>query len=591
MSAVDKVKKSDVPLFYNKQAFVRNRNGLCVNAEELTRSSFFKAALKMYLNNLREKDSPLMEIFKDTPHKTTQYKSILQLLQHLAVMEKSSVIESAPALAHFFHDSYRLFLFIESFYNYWRRFERFFIYYVSDDEKKARLTPYLTFSETIEHLNHLVRSVYRDIERRISGRSPRVYRQIPAACQVGLIVTKENWPCPEEYSFLKDIHFIRQILLEPPLIIDPLMNKRAGSFKKVNVNPLDSLHIDSERWLCYPARVGELVIHLYFRDKFMNLGTSLINLFDLAWDEALERKPDAIYLFGIPTKKMDHFGDNKTVFYEDEKNDLLIGAVSDDDFYGYFGYAKKMMLTLHNIIMMKRGRLPVHGAMARITLKDGVSANAVIMGDSGTGKSETLEAFRVLGEKYLREITIIFDDMGSLELSDGKIAAYGTETGAFVRLDDLKPDFAFCNIDRSIIMSPQKINARAVLPITLIEEVLRGYGVDYFLYANNFEDIDEDHPYLERFSSIDEAIHLFREGARMAKGTTAEKGLVHSYFANVFGPTQYRELHEPIAKRFFEKMFDSGIFVGQLRTRLGIAGLESEGPETAARALFEAIKG
>jgi len=196
-----------------------------------------------------------------------------------------------------------------------------------------------------------------------------------------------------------------------------------------------------------------------------------------------------------------------------------------------------------------------------------------------------------LSEKYLREIIIVFDDMGSLEIREGEVVAYGTETGAFVRLDDLNADFAFGNIDRSIIMSPQKINARAVLPITLIEEVLRGYSVDYLLYANNFEDVDEEHPYLERFESLEEAIHVFREGARMAKGTTTEKGLVHSYFANVFGPTQFRELHEPIAKRFFEKMFDSGVYVGQLRTRLGIAGLEREGPEAAAKALFEMVRG
>ena len=33
-----------------------------------------------------------------------------------------------------------------------------------------------------------------------------------------------------------------------------------------------------------------------------------------------------------------------------------------------------------------------------------------------------------------------------------------------------------------------------------------------------------------------EAIEVFKRGARMAKGTTTEKGLVNSYFANPFGP-------------------------------------------------------
>ena len=583
------MKERSEPLFCNSQVFVRSREGVCADSRELTHSSVFKEALFMYLENLRQKDSTLMDIFKDLSA-GDQYTTALELIQKLAVMEKEDLINDAPHLAPFFNESYLLFQFVEQFYNYWRRYERFFIYYTTDEEKESGRTPYLTFSETIEHLNHLVRSVYRDVGRRINGRSPRVYRQVPAACQVGLIVTRETWPCPEKYSIIKDIPFIRQILLEPPLIIDPLTNTRSGSFKKVDVNPLKGLELETGRWLCYPARVGELVIHLYFKDKFMNLGTALINLFDLAWDDEVKRKPDAIYLFGIPTEKMERFGSNKTVFYEDDENDLLVGAIPDDDSFGYFGYAKKMMLTLHNIIMMKRGRLPVHGAMAKITLKDGKSANIVIMGDSGTGKSETLEAFRRLGEKYLREIIIVFDDMGSLEIKEDRIAAYGTETGAFVRLDDLNADFAFGNIDRSIIMSPQKINARAVLPITLIEEVLKGYRVDYLLYANNYEDVDDEHPYLERFQSVDDAIHVFREGARMAKGTTSEKGLVHSYFANVFGPAQYKDIHEPIAERFFEDMFRRGIVVGQMRTRLGIPGLEKDGPEAAAKALFELIR-
>ncbi len=48
---------------------------------------------------------------------------------------------------------------------------------------------------------------------------------------------------------------------------------------------------------------------------------------------------------------------------------------------------------------------------------------------------------------------------------------------------------------------------------------------------------------------------------------------------------------QPISERFFEEMFNSGVFVGQLRTRLGIPSLEKEGPDEAAKALFEVIRG
>ena len=95
-----------------------------------------------------------------------------------------------------------------------------------------------------------------------------------------------------------------------------------------------------------------------------------------------------------------------------------------------------MTLTLHNLVMIKRGYLPIHGAMVNIELKDGKTANVVIMGDSGAGKSESLEAFRTLSEDYISNMTIIFDDMGTFKEVDGKIYGYGTEIGAFVRLDD-----------------------------------------------------------------------------------------------------------------------------------------------------------
>ena len=75
----------------------------------------------------------------------------------------------------------------------------------------------------------------------------------------------------------------------------------------------------------------------------------------------------------------------------------------------------------------------------------------------------------------------------------------------------------------------------------------------------------------------------------MAKGTTTEKGLVHTYFANLFGPPQYRELHDRLARKYFNKLFAEKMYVGQLRTRLGIEGYEAKGPETAAKALLQAI--
>jgi hypothetical protein len=169
------------------------------------------------------------------------------------------------------------------------------------------------------------------------------------------------------------------------------------------------------------------------------------------------------------------------------------------------------------------------------------------------------------------------------------VHGYGTEIGAFIRLDDLQQGYAFGQIDRAIIMSPHKVNARVVLPVTTIEEVLNGYTLDYLLYANNYEEVDDSHPAVERFGSADQALAVFREGAAMAKGTTTSSGLGHSYFANIFGAPQYREVHEKLAVKTFEAAFSSGVWVGQVRTRLAVPGYEFKGPEEAARALLGLI--
>ncbi len=242
----------------------------------------------------------------------------------------------------------------------------------------------------------------------------------------------------------------------------------------------------------------------------------------------LSRRPDAVYLFGDPTNGLDGIAEMPTVFAEDAANGMFVAAVPNRREYGYFGYLKKMVLTLHNAIKMKQGRLPFHGALLSIQLMGGRGANILLMGDTGAGKSETIEALRGMAEAQIRELSIVADDMGSLELRDDGVMAYGTEIGAFLRLDDLSPGFAFGQIDRAIIMSASRMNARIVLPVIDYASVVRGVRLDAVLYANNYEEVDDDHPVLERFGAVGEALKVFRDGTSMSKGTTTSMGLVHT---------------------------------------------------------------
>jgi energy-coupling factor transporter ATP-binding protein EcfA2 len=576
---------------HKDKVVIRLTDRLCDTPAELLSSKIFTHILTNAIKTLTQRHSRLIGIFNKQDIEAEDIQLLVETLKFLTKLPADLVPRVLMGSEQFFRNTNLLNDFVEYIYNYWREYHRLIICESEGDQADQR--PYRTFNNTIETLTNVVRSTYRDIQENITGNHPRIYRQVRAGAEIAAIALAKDIPYPDKISQkLNAVSIIRQVLIYPPLIFSPPTNKRSGTFERVDRNPLDDIEINHKDWLCYPARVGALVIMVYFSLDNFELGFALCNLFDMADESDLSRPPDAIFLFGIPGSHFPNLGKTRTIFYDDNTLDgILVGAIPDDPEFGYFGYLKKMILTLHNIKMMKMHRLPYHGAMVNLTLRDQKHYTILIMGDTGAGKSETLEALRCIAGDEIDDLTIIADDMGSLEFtSQGSILGYGTETGAFIRLDDLQPGFAFGQIDRTIIMNPAQQNARVVIPVTTYGNITRGYSPDLILYANNYEPVDSEHPIIERFQSPEVALRVFRSGNVMCKGTTTSNGLVTNYFANVFGPEQYQALHEPLAKEFFNLFFSQSKYVGQIRTRLGLTGEERTGPETAARALLEALK-
>ncbi len=582
------MQKSTLRIIGNK-VVLNNRERMCETAEELLGSEKFRIVLDHCLASLTAKKSPLLDIFPDGNYDEQSVNDLVKTLTLLYKYEGNVVPHIFDKSTVFLKALPHLNNFVEYVYDYWRHFDRFIINDSEGDRLDKR--PYRTFNETIEHLTHLIRTTYRHIQENITGSHPTVYRQVPAGAEMAVIsLPMEVCYNADKYRKLNCVHIIRQMLIYPPLVIQQPMNKRTGQFKKIQQNPIDLVSICSDEWICYPAKVGKFLIMAYFHITFFELGFSLCNLFELANDKDLEKNPDAIFIYGVPGNALDGLSKYPTVFHEDKANGIFVGAIPGRAEFGYFGYLKKMILTLHNSLIMKKGNMPFHGAMVKILLQGNKEATILMMGDTGAGKSETLEAFRVLGEKYIRELTIIADDMGSIELDEKELPiGFGTEIGAFLRLDDLQPGYAFGHLDRSIIMNPSQVNARIVFPVTRFETLIKGHKIDFILYANNYEEIDSDHPVIERFETPEQALNIFRSGAVMSKGTTTSSGLVHSYFANIFGPPEYRDIHEKITDKYFRSFFKNNIFVGQMRTRLGIPGYETSGPREAATELLKII--
>jgi hypothetical protein len=558
----------------------------CNSPVKLLESEGFRRVFNAYLKKIKKKNSNSYKYL--IQNASTENEDLdafmIHLFKLLSVLSVDEIITLNTKYSSFINDKDRFIDFIEDFYGFWRKLER---YTVIQNNKINEGLEKASFVDSNNDFSMLILNLYRKIEENIVGHKPTVYRQLPAGGNAGLIVNNVNWPTPPEYEQLEDIPFIDSIMLDLPYISYPKKNTRDGMFKECFENPLKNCNLTTDHWFCYPAKVGSLLAFIYIHRDFMAHGITLCNLFEMAREkEYRDVKPDIVYVFGAN----DTSPKVKTVFYDDVENNIMLGYVSYGEEIDYFGYVKKMTLTLHNLIMIKRGYLPIHGAMVNIVMNNGNSANVVIMGDSGAGKSESLEAFRSLSEDYISDMTIVFDDMGFLTMNDGgKPLAFGTEIGAFVRLDDLDAGYAFKEIDRSIFMNPDKINARLVMPVASYKDIIKGYPIDLFLYANNYDEVKEGMEEIDFFTTPMDALDVCKRGARMAKGTTTELGLVTSYFANPFGPAQKQELVDVLLVQYFEEFFKTGVRVGQIRTSLGVEGQEKDGPKKAAKKLFDLI--
>ncbi|NPV47290.1 MAG: phosphoenolpyruvate carboxykinase [Armatimonadetes bacterium] len=580
----------------DRSVMIYMTGAVCTQPAQVLQAPQAVAVIQNFLNDLRQRQSDLLHVCGqrdtagDRAHPSDAAQDLARALALLCDLTWQELSVRAPDLGYLVTDPMALARFVEDLYDHWRHYERYLLFEARASETRDRaIEGHRPFIFNNQDLSSLTREAYRRIERNLRGHWPRVYRQVPAGANMSLLLERIAWQNPGGvYAALDPIRMVRLALLVPPVTLYPRRNTRKGRFEQIHEHPLQGVELDPAQWLCIPLLVGELVFHFYFDREYLALAVSLVNLFELAGHDEARRKPDGVVLFGLPAERL---GVHPTAFYVDEDENIVVGAVAKSEDVDYFGYCKKMTLTLHNVIMMRRGRLPLHGAMCYLSLRSGQRFSVVIVGDSGAGKSETLEAFRVLADEHISDMTIIFDDMGSVQLTpDGRLLGYGTEIGAFVRLDDLSPGYAFGHFDRSIFMNPHRHNARLVVPLTEYADVVAGYPVDLLLYANNYEDVTESQPAVELFTDAEQALEVFRAGYRAAKGTTDERGLVRTYFANPFGAEQLRDLHEPLARRYFAGAFQAGVKVGQLRTRLGIDGYEIEGPRQAAEALFERIR-
>ena len=468
---------------------------------------------------------------------------------------KNVILDQPQAFERF--DRNEILQSIEDLYSFYRSFLRISVLNLHHSNVMAN-----NFMNIDNQFNDLVLYLYRLVEEKLQAATNKTYRQVSAGSSACILIQSHNWPLPQGYEALKSIRFLDTIMLRPPMMITTPSNKREGTFSAVSENPIAKFHGQQDEWYCFPAKIGESLAYIYFHRDYFASGISLANLFEVASAQEVEgHKPDLILLFGL-----DQTEGNVCHYYHDTANNIWVGEVPYNDKTTYFGYMKKMCLTLHNLHSIYQGRLPIHGSMVHINFANGQQKNVVFFGDSGAGKSESIEALQEIADDQIINIETIFDDMGSFAVTaDGQVYAQGTEIGAFVRLDDLSSAVAFNNMDRGIYLNPDQKNARVIIPADSYNRVITHHPIDMWVYANNYSQQIGIH----RFETQEEAKKTFIAGKRKALGTTDEVGMSTTFFANPFGPVQEQERTQPLIDQVFERLFAKDIYVGEIYTHLG----------------------
>lgn len=294
-------------------------------------------------------------------------------------------------------------------------------------------------------------------------------------------------------------------------------NKRAYPFYELDYNPYNEANFNPKEWVSVPLQVGTSLIICYIHKSrgCVEMEPGILNLFPFANVQEINdgRKPDGVFIFGDPKAKREDLG-----YYIDKENDIIVGLVPNDDELKYFGYAKKPILTIHNVLTILRGEIPLHCGCTRYAVQ-----------------------FDDNDQPYIAEMFIKADDMGrmALEQHDNKTIPvfYGTETGAFACLDGFSEQAKMQMMGREVGYNNHLgSNARQIVPVTQDDEVLNGDPLDMLLYMNNYTIIEKGKPTVDTDMDIQTAIEHLRLGERVAAGSTqTHRGSKESsYWANPF---------------------------------------------------------
>ena len=318
---------------------------------------------------------------------------------------------------------------------------------------------------------------------------------------------------PGDYSNLNQVPVTTAADMRTGVYYTTHANKRAFPFFALDHNPVKNDSFKPEEYVAIPFEIGawNILCYIHKTRGYIEIEPGLLNLFPFSKiDNITKKQPDGIFVLGCPNSDMKDLG-----YYHDKENDILVGLIPGLDECQYFGYGKKPMLTLHNVLCILKGDLPLHCGATRYVVRFDEKTN----------------------EPYIFDSFIKADDMGRATLENNVPYFYGTETGAFCCLDGFSEHAKMQMEGREIGYNKHSgTNARQIVPVTEYSEISTGSELDILLYLNNYKLMDPGEDCMKTDMTPDDALEHFRSGARVAAGSTqTHRGDVEiSYWANPF---------------------------------------------------------
>ena len=579
----------------------------CTTPEQLLKSYAFARYLKIYRKEYLEDLEKKGEKHSEEAKQKIEFISNLELRDILNIFEKKEIdhsLEKDKAIVRFLDGCYNHFR-NKSFSRLVRMHNEIII-----DSSETQNSIKEKISIKAENLSELIISTRRKLLDKVGlGHGVSRSHGLDASPNVTAgEISGHFCKLPASYSQLAHTNLTVTADIKTGIHYDTPVNKRAYPFYELNHNPLNLKNFKPDDWVAVPLKVGKWLIVTYINKArgSIEMEPGLLNLFPFykVDKDFMNKKPDGLFFFGYPEASEKDLG-----FYHDKENDLLIGVVPDMPKYGYFGYCKKPILTIHNVLAILKGDFPLH-----------CGCNRYVVGFDK--KTE---------EPFISEIFIKADDMGKAEFykdtdKSTKLKFFGTEVGAFACLDGFSEQAKMQMIGREIgYNASYGNNARQIVPVAEESEVSTGSNLDMLLYINNYDLKKPGETMVDTSMSPVEAMKHFHDGRRCAAGSTqtGRGGTEISYWANPFPLLKDNDgsiLHKDLLEKYTEteqelisnieklvkkdemsigvaySMLMAGVYEGNTDEQITQCGfnnreeIEQEGPTRLAESLIVSIK-